>query len=393
VTFLQRPHNNLVRKALLKVHLWTGLTVALYVVLIGSTGAALVFRPEMQKVTFPEFSEIARHGEPDVDSSTIIRELQTQFPGYRLLGIDYPTYRRGTYLSYLIKGAELRTVFSHPVSGKIIGELPKTSWITRLQDLHFDLLGGSTGRTINGVGAFVLIVMFSTGLVIWWPGIERWRQAMVVNFRKGWKRTNWDLHSATGFWLLALLMLWAVTGVEFAFRRPFQRAVNAVSPLTVFRAPESKPRTGAAPPAADTSVLIAKSIALVPGAKMGRVVLPSNARGVVLILMAYKTHGDFDTSDEVHLYFDQYSGELLQRRVLGAETHSAGDLFMTWIGPLHVGSFGGTGATGTIVKILWSILALSFPTLAVTGLLVWWNGSGRRLFKRVRPEAPQTGAA
>ena len=41
---------------------------------------------------------------------------------------------------------------------------------------------------------------------------------------------------------------------------------------------------------------------------------------------------------------------------------------MKGMGPLHVGSFGGPG-----VKVLWSALALGFPLLAVTGVVMWWT--------------------
>ena len=374
--FLQRPQSNRLRKALFQVHLWTGITVALWVFVVGATGAALVFRPEFQAAAFPEFFAIDKGGQPDAPVAPvdkIIANLHERYPGAELLGIDYPTGRRGSYLSYLTKGDELITVFSHPGSGAVIGEMPTSSWITKLQDLHFDLLGGSTGRTVNGIGALCLTAMFLTGLVIWWPGM-RWK----IDLRSGWKRMNWDLHNTTGFWLFGLLLLWAVTGVEFAFREPFRRAVNAISPLTEFRAPESTPGTGGA--AADVTGLVAKARAIVPGAKPGRVVVPSNARGAVLILMARVDHGDFDTSDEVDLYFDQYSGELLLQREPALEYASAGDVFMKWIGPLHVGSFGGTG-----VKALWAILALSFPLLALTGTLMWWNRMGRGWFRKTRP--------
>lgn len=376
MTFFQRPQLSGFRKALFQVHLWLGLVVVLYVVLIGGTGATLVFRPQFQKATFPEFFKIPREGQPDAPASVIIRELLDRYPDYSLAGIDYPTHRRETYLAYLSKGDDLRTVFSHPVTGKIIGELPKTSWITRLQDLHFDLLGGSTGRTVNGIGAFALIGMFLTGAVVWWPGIDRWRQSMAVNFEAGWKRMNWDLHSASGFWLFGLLMLWAVTGVEFAFRQPFRNAVNTVSPLTVVRPPQSIERSERLPDA-DATALVAKSIAAIPEAKMGRVVLPFGPKDSTLILMAYDTHGDFDTSDEVLLYYDQYTGDLLRKRVPSEEPQTAGDIFMRWIGPLHVGSFGGTGLMGAAVQVLWSILALSFPLLAITGSIMWWNRVGR----------------
>ena len=75
-----------------------------------------------------------------------------------------------------------------------------------------------------------------------------------------------------------------------------------------------------------------------------------------------------DFVHEVSLYFDQYSGRLIERRDQALQRMSAGDLVMKWIGPLHLGSFGGLG-----VKILWSALALSFPLLAVTGVIMWWR--------------------
>ncbi len=378
----------MLRKALFQIHLWTGVALALYVVVIGATGAALVFRPEMQKAAYPAFFTVARAvGQPDADTADIVRELGAKYPGSRLLGIDYPTFRRATYLSYLYltQGDRLLTVFSHPVSGTVLGELPGRSWITRLQDLHFNLFAGSRGRAINGIGALSLMVMFGTGLVVWWPGEGRsGRGSLTVSFRKGRKghwsltRTNWELHSAAGFWLFALLMLWAVTGVEFAFPRQFRRAINAASPLTVVRPPESSPRPGGAQPAADADLhalinIINRAKAAVPGAKMGRVVLPATDRAPLLVLMAYVDHGDFDTSDEVLLYFDRYSGQLLQRRDQGLQKQSAGDLVMAWLGPLHTGSFGGPA-----VQSLWAILALSFPLLAVTGTVMWWNRVVRR---------------
>jgi uncharacterized iron-regulated membrane protein len=367
--FLRRPQSTWVRRALFQVHVWAGVALAAYVCVIGITGAALVFRPEMQKATFKEYFVVDRPaGAADVSTDTLISGLQSSYPLYRLSGIDYPTARRGTYLSYLIKGRQFVSVFSDPLTGDVIGELPRTSWITRLQDLHFDLFAGSRGRTVNGIGAFSLIVMFATGLIIWWPGIARWKRALVVDVRKPWARINWELHGAAGVWLLALLMLWAVTGVEFAFRRQFRSAVNAVLPLTVPTIPESTPRAGATLGTGDLPRLVSEAKNMVPGAKMGRIVMPSTRKAPILLLMAYKDHGDFDTNDEVNLYFDQYSGRLIERRDTGLEKMSAGDLLMKWMGPIHLGSFGGVG-----VKVLWSVLALSFPLLAITGTIIWWR--------------------
>jgi len=345
------------RRVFFQIHLWAGLFLAVYVGLIGLTGAALVFRPELQKAAFSRYFDIVRPaGAPDVEIGTLVTRLRTAYPGSQLSGVDYPTARRGAYLSYLIDGRDFAAVFSDPVTGTVIGELPKTSWITRLQDLHFNLLGGSRGRVVNGIGAASLIAVFLTGLIIWWPGVARWT------------RFAWELHRSAGVWLFALLMLWAVTGVEFAFPRGFRRAVNAVLPLTVTRTPESSARGGASLGAADLPALIARAQSAVPGAKIGRIVMASTPKAPIQILLAYTDHGDLDTSDEVLLYFDRYSGALLERRDEARRVMTAGDSLMKWIGPLHLGSFGGLG-----VKVLWSALALSFPLLAVTGIIIWWR--------------------
>ncbi len=346
-----------------------GLVAAAYVCLIGVTGAALVFRPEMQRAAFAGIFDPRRPpGTADAPAADIVSKLQAAYPHSRLLGIDYPTARRGTYLSYLVQSNQLVTAYSDPVSGAVIGELPKRSWITRLQDLHFDLLAGRTGRAVNGAAAFALVVMFATGLVIWWPGVTRWTRAFFVDFSKPWPRIVWEVHGAVGVWLFALLMLWAVSGVEFAFPRQFRRAVNAVLPLTVARTPESMPRAGAGLTVDALPGLVAEAHQLVPGAKMGRIVMPSTPTAPIQLLMAYKDHGDFDRSDEVMLYFDQYSGHLIERQDTALVAMSAGDQLMKWMGPLHVGSFAGLG-----VKILWAVLALSFPLLAVTGIVMWWR--------------------
>jgi uncharacterized iron-regulated membrane protein len=369
VSFFDRPQATWIRRALFQVHLWMGLMVAAYVCVIGVTGAALVFRPEMQKATFAAIFDPNRQpGAADAEAGMIVANLQGAYPLYKLVGIDYPTARRGTYLSYLTKGNQLVTAFSDPVSGEVIGELPKTSWITRLQDLHFDLLGGSTGRLINGIAAFALVVMFATGLVIWWPGLSRWTRALLVDFSKPWPRINWELHGVVGVWPFALLMLWAVSGVEFAFPRQFRKALNAVLPLTVAHTPESTPRPGPSLRTDELPGLVENARQLVPGAKMGRIVMPSTPKAPIQLLMAYKDHGDFDRSDEVMLYFDQYSGKLITRQDTALVAMSAGDQVMKWMGPLHIGSFAGLG-----VKILWSVLALSFPVLAISGVIMWWR--------------------
>lgn len=87
-------------------------------------------------------------------------------------------------------------------------------WLVRL---HADLLAGSAGRVVNGLGGVCLTLLCLTGAIIWWPGVKHWRRAIEVNWRANFPRLNWDLHSALGFWFLPILLLWGLSGTYLAF--------------------------------------------------------------------------------------------------------------------------------------------------------------------------------
>jgi len=231
---VRRPQSVALREFLFQVHLWLGLCVGLYVFAIGLSGAMLVFRPELQARAFPQFFHAAHRTDAGANTQSLLNSLTVAYPGERVSGLDWPTYRRKTVLAYVMNGSDFRTVFLDPWTAAVIGGLPQHSWISTLQNLHSELLAGSTGRTANGVGALCLALMVGTGLCVWWPGIERWRQSLRLDFRRGWKRAIWHVHGAVGFWVCAVLLLWALTGAEFIFPRPFRAAVNALSPLTLF---------------------------------------------------------------------------------------------------------------------------------------------------------------
>lgn len=89
------------------------------------------------------------------------------------------------------------------ITGSIIvyrNQLPRWSPIGWLVNLHSNLLAGSIGRLVNGIGGVSLTLLCLTGAIIWWPGVKYWRRSLQVNWRANFPRINWDLHSAFGFW-------------------------------------------------------------------------------------------------------------------------------------------------------------------------------------------------
>lgn len=176
-TWARQPQRVWLRRVLFQVHLWTGIGAGLYIVVASLSGSAVVFRREINRALSP------------------VRPVQV--PGRRR-----------------------------------VSEPPEVRSVTWLVDLHDNLLGGDTGRIVNGAGGVLLTVLGLTGIVIWWPGVGGWRRSLGVRRGVGWRRLTWDLHSALGFWALALVLMFAISGTYLAFPDPFQRVVDYLEPQT-----------------------------------------------------------------------------------------------------------------------------------------------------------------
>jgi uncharacterized iron-regulated membrane protein len=77
-----------------------------------------------------------------------------------------------------------------------------------------------------------VLISAVTGLFIWWPGVTRWRRRLSLRRSVGWKRLNWDLHNAVGFWSFALIVMFAVTGIYLSFPVQFHELADRVQPMT-----------------------------------------------------------------------------------------------------------------------------------------------------------------
>jgi uncharacterized iron-regulated membrane protein len=229
---VRRPQDVVLRKALIQVHHWTGLGVGLYNFVITHTGSILVYRNELYRYYSPRPVIVEGAGQPMTPEALKIAASRA-YPGYEIgepKAGDVPNQALEIELS---RGDDsIRRLF-HPFTGEDLGHpLPAgyrfTSW---LLDLHDNLLGGETGRRINGIGALLLTLLCATGAVIWWPGSRNWRGSLFLDRRASWKRFNWSLHSVLGFWLFGFLVIWGVSGMYLSYPDPFMTAFDAIEPF------------------------------------------------------------------------------------------------------------------------------------------------------------------
>lgn len=174
--WVRQPQRTWLRKTVLQVHLWSGVSVGLYIFFISVTGSVLVYRNELYVAAMPA---------PTVAEAQVGRSSTS-----------------GVWL------------------------------VTKLIELHDSLLAGTAGRKVNGAGALAVLLMASTGMVIWWPGRKRWRRSLTLRRSVGWKRFTWDLHSAIGFWCCAFVLVSALSGLYLCFPEVFHDWADRFEPPT-----------------------------------------------------------------------------------------------------------------------------------------------------------------
>ena len=344
-------------------------------ILAGLTGSILVFRAELAQLFRPDPWHVSRATPPYAAVPLVLSNLAAVYPGLRVLSIVTPTGQIPFFTAILQGRGKRISIASHPKTGQVLGPTPKDPvWLTFIQDLHITLLSGRQGRVTNGAAAAVLLVINATGLVLWWPGIKRWKRALVFDARRNWRRLNFDLHRSVGFWTLALSSFWAISGVYFGWPTPVFAWVNRLSPIVNARPPivPIPPLRERSEP--DLAVMLAQAQALEPDATLSGVNFPYSRRAPFEILMQRGGHPGREYTDT--LYFNQAGGAHLLTWRYGVN-QSFGD-WLIWLQvPLHFGT-----SWGLVVKIIWCLCGLSLPLLAVTGVLLYWNRILRHQRKR-----------
>lgn len=336
--WLIRPQGIWLRRAMFQIHLWTGIGLGLYVLMISVTGSAIVFRNEIYEAWGKP--KMVAVGPARLTQDDIRSKAQSQYPGYSITYF-WESKRPGQATEIWLekKGSKQQRVFN-PYTGEDIGRavsypIAITAWCN---ELHTNLLGGPKGRIVNGICSIFVTLLCVTGAILWWPGLAKWRRSLMVDPRSNWKRFNWELHSAAGFWTFALVFMWAFTGIYLVFPDPFQGAVNRFAPLDFY-----KPLAETAPGTVETSkpafVLVADPPIFLPAppersnngqANSGK---PNNGK---------------------------------RRRFI--PHYSKGDTILRWIYYLHFGNF-----AGNKTKALWTALGLLPALLFATGAIMWWN--------------------
>ncbi|HEY7173269.1 MAG TPA: PepSY-associated TM helix domain-containing protein [Vicinamibacterales bacterium] len=231
--WVAQPQQLWLRRAIFQIHLWSGVGVGLYVLLISVTGSILVFRNELYTAATRPPVHVTAAGSR-LSDETLSAAAARAHPGFSVVRIGRTRTADQAVAIELKRGGETISRLFDPYTGKDLGNsVPLGIWlVSRLIVLHDDLLAGRTGRTVNGAGALLLVVMALTGMVVWWPGKRSWRRSLTVHRGVGWRRFTWDLHGAVGFWTVVVILMFALSGAYLGLPQPFENLADWLEPPT-----------------------------------------------------------------------------------------------------------------------------------------------------------------
>ena len=210
------------RATWLQVHKWIGLTLAVLIIPISLTGAALVWHDWLDAQLEPQRHQSlgAAERQPSVYATAARAVLS---PDERVATIrfegDKPVLVTATKPAKGEGRPERTNIWLDPRDARVIDQASADSGPIRVMHvLHGSLMVPGWGRTIVGwVGAFMFVSCL-TGIWLWWPlsgsvtSGFRWRRRNTVNA---------NLHYLAGFWIMIPLAMLSFTGAWISFPKVF----------------------------------------------------------------------------------------------------------------------------------------------------------------------------
>lgn len=392
-------------------HRYVGLILALFLTIVGLTGAAIAWNDELERVFAPSLFVLSPRApaRPPLDPFVLREAAERAVPGFAVNGLDLTRHPDQPALFYVEarpggKAPANDQIALDPSTGAIVGERRSgdlsqglINLMPFLYSLHDSLTMGDTGVLILGIVALIWTIDCFIGAYLTFPArasagrpLARWWSS----WGKSWRvrrssafRLTFDLHRAGGLWLWALLFIVAWSSVSFNLPVVYQAVMKPLFGADIDEAaPMARERRGA--PRLDWRQAHAVAqAAMTRTAQQERFTIESERLmfydpGTRSYAYRVRTDRDPDRTGNTQISIDGYTGRPFGLRI--PTGRNAGDTITTWLGDLHTAA-----VFGRAWQIVMTIVGLGVAMLSVTGVLVWNRKRGARASHRSMTRRPK----
>jgi uncharacterized iron-regulated membrane protein len=377
------------KRWVLRLHRWSGLLIAVIVVIVGGTGALTTYQSEFDAWlngdllrVEPSVSQIERtragNAQPAdplaaLPLDQIVTLAEAVASGLYASSVRLPQTRRES-----IEVSVARTgtqdfagwyVYVDPYRGHVLGQRPfdpdpwsRRGIVASLYEVHYSLAASRPGVWLVSGVATVWLVTSMLGLVLAWP--RSWadlRRAFRVRVSSGAVQFNRQVHRLTGLLAAPFLIVVLATGIALNLSAQATGLLERFSPLTFEPALTQRAMKAAvAPTGWQAAADVAQSVQ--PNAQAYSLYLDLQ-RGVYVVRM--REPGAVHRRGQTRVYVDALEPRVLA--VWNPRAGSAGDRVWGWQNPLHSGH--AFGAPGRVIVFVSGLAALLF---VLTGVPLWF---------------------
>jgi uncharacterized iron-regulated membrane protein len=383
------------RRVLLSIHRYVGLAIALFLLIAGTTGSALVFYHELDEALSPQLHRVAPPaiGASLLDPYRLRERLAAELPGATVDTLILDAAPDSSATLWLTgPDGTIREYFIDPYTGRVLGSRAwgdlAEGWVNLMPfiyRLHYQLALGDVGTLLLGIVALLWTVDCFVGLFLTLPPPQTRRSAIderswLARWRPAWIVRTGSLfgaiftgHRAAGLWLWALLLVFAWSAVGFNARPVFTPVMSAVLPMTDawtglpgLDQPRNNPHLDW-----QHALSVARRLMATEAERRRFTITAEGSLSYAASqgLYRYDVYSSLDLGDRwpaTRIWFDGDSGAL---HAFDAPTGVApGNTATAWLFALHMGTIGGLA-----YRLLVLVVGLAAAALSVTGVLIWWH--------------------
>jgi len=288
-----------------------------------------------------------------VQWTSIQRQLEQNYPGYRILSLELSDQNYLAGEISLVREQEFLFVYFDPATGLLTGDGKWGRFSRYLRNLHMYLSMGDTGKLlVTTLSLLLFMILFSSFYVYrgWWRGLFKFPGKLLLL-----KRTLWsDWHKWIGVYCWPFILLMALTGFwyfsEFILLRAKIEHYPSAPELSKAADPENL---------LNMPELIQIARRAAPWLEVRAINFPIKSNTPVLVTGQH--HNSLYRNRANRVYLHPNTGEILQLQHQ-ADLNVVASL-VDIADPLHFGCFGGLG-----VKLLYLLFGVGLSFLIGSGL-------------------------